>query len=240
MIECHDVGISYQGQPVLKHINLQINGPTITGIIGPNGAGKSSLIKAILNLVDHSGRIEIKGGRRKEYLTNIGYVQQKAEIDETFPITVKDCVALGTYPSVGLFHRLNPHNWQDVTEALQLVEMQDYAHRQISHLSGGQFQRVLLARCLVQQADYIILDEPFVGIDSISESIMMDTLKKLKSQGKTILIVHHDLSKVKAYFDHLIILNHKLIAYGLTETVFNQKNLILAYGEQIMVKGDVA
>ncbi|MFK5277447.1 metal ABC transporter ATP-binding protein, partial [Lactococcus lactis] len=203
--------------------------------IGPNGAGKSTLIKAILNIVPHSGEILINGEVSKKQLKKIAYVEQKSDIDHTFPIKVKECVSLGTYTGLKLFQKLGAKEWSRVSEALQKVNLLDYENRQIGELSGGQFQRVLLARCLVQEADYIFLDEPFVGIDSISEKIIMDILQDLKHQGKTILIVHHDLSKVKEYFDDIIILNRELIAYGPINENFSQKNLKKAYGDNIFI-----
>lgn len=240
MITCENINVSYNNQAkALEDINFSLEGPTITGIIGPNGAGKSTLLKAILNIVPHNGNAVIDGQAATKRLSSIAYVEQKSGIDFTFPITVKECVSLGTYPAVGLFKRLKAKQWQDVKAALAEVGMEEYADRQISELSGGQFQRVLVARCLVQQADYIFLDEPFVGIDSVSEGIIMQTLQQLKEQGKTILIVHHDLSKVETYFDQVMILNKKLIAVGKTEETFRKKNLIRAYGDTIFIGEEV-
>ena len=207
MINTKNLNVFYNENKVLKDIQLEVIPGRITGIIGPNGAGKSTLIKAILNIVPHSGEILINGEVSKKQLKKIAYVEQKSDIDHTFPIKVKECVSLGTYTGLKLFQKLGAKEWSRVSEALQKVNLLDYENRQIGELSGGQFQRVLLARCLVQEADYIFLDEPFVGIDSISEKIIMDILQDLKHQGKTILIVHHDLSKVKEYFDDIIILN---------------------------------
>ena len=209
MINTKNLNVFYNENKVLKDIQLEVIPGRITGIIGPNGAGKSTLIKAILNIVPHSGEILINGEVSKKQLKKIAYVEQKSDIDHTFPIKVKECVSLGTYTGLKLFQKLGAKEWSRVSEALQKVNLLDYENRQIGELSGGQFQRVLLARCLVQEADYIFLDEPFVGIDSISEKIIMDILQDLKHQGKTILIVHHDLSKVKEYFDDIIILNRE-------------------------------
>ena len=135
---------------------------------------------------------------------------------------------------------MKKQDWQYVQEALSQVDLADYANRQISQLSGGQFQRMLLARCLVQDADYIFLDEPFVGIDIISEELIVGLLQKLKKEGKTILIIHHDLSKVKIYFDHVLLLNKKVLAFGQTETVFTQKNLTKTYQSQFLMAGDAS
>ncbi|MCT0055209.1 metal ABC transporter ATP-binding protein [Lactococcus lactis] len=235
MIKTNHLNVFYNENKVLTEIQIEVKPGKITGIIGPNGAGKSTLIKAILNIISHSGEILINGEVSKKQLKKIAYVEQKSDIDHTFPIKVKECVSLGTYTGLKLFQKLGAKEWSRVSEALQKVNLLDYENRQIGELSGGQFQRVLLARCLVQEADYIFLDEPFVGIDSISEKIIMNILQDLKSQGKTILIVHHDLSKVREYFDDIIILNRELISYGSVRDSFNQKYLKAAYGDNIFI-----
>lgn len=238
MITIENLQVTYDHNRVaLDEISLKITGPTITGIIGPNGAGKSTFIKAMLNIVNHQGKVVIDGQPAKNKLKKIAYVEQKSNIDYTFPIKVKECVSLGTYANLTIFQRVGKEQWQKVSEALDILGVKEFENRQISALSGGQFQRVLLARCLVQDAEYIFLDEPFVGIDSVSEKIIMETLTNLKKKGKTILIVHHDLNKVKNYFDQLVILNQYLIAFGKTETIFTQANLKKAYGETVFIGG---
>ncbi len=240
MIEIEQLSVRYRQVLALDTINLRIQGPTITGILGPNGAGKSTLLKAMLHIIDHDGKTILNGKDIRKQRGKIAYVEQKAAIDFTFPITVKECVSLGLYPKITFFERLKASHWKKVETALDLVGLKEYADRQISELSGGQFQRVLIARCLVQEADYIFLDEPFVGIDSVSEEIIMKTLQRLKAEGKTILIVHHDLDKVKHYFDHVLLLNRKLIAFGETETTFTKKNLQVAYGNHVILMEDEA
>ena len=163
--------------------------------------------------------------------------KEKINIDYNFPIKVRECVSLGVYPKVKLFHKLKKEHWKKVDEALKLVGLEQFSHRQISELSGGQFQRVLIARCLVQEAKYIFLDEPFVGIDSVSEEIIMNTLRKLKEKGHTILIVHHDLRKVHMYFDNVLLINKELIAYGETKETFTRENLTKAYGTDLFFLG---
>lgn len=238
MIETQNLQVSYNNDVLaLENVSLKIKGPTITGIIGPNGAGKSTLLKAILNIIDFGGKALINDNEAKKELSHVAYVEQKSDIDYTFPIKVRECVSLGTYAHLSLFQKVGKKQWEQVDEALEKVNLKEYGNRQISELSGGQFQRVLMARCLVQNADYIFLDEPFVGIDSVSEQIIMETLGTLKDQGKTILIVHHDLSKVRDYFDQLVILNKKLLASGKTDEVFNQDNLRKAYGENLVMGG---
>lgn len=220
---------------VLKDCNATIEGPTITGIIGPNGAGKSTLLKAILGLIQSSGEILIDGEPTKKVLQKIAYVEQKSHIDFTFPITIRECVALGRTVKKKPLQRLTKEDWEKVDAAIEEVGLTDLASRQIGALSGGQFQRVLLARCMVQEAQYIFLDEPFVGIDMLSEKVIMTILRKWKEEGKTILMVNHDLSKVKEYFDQVILVKHAIVASGKTEDVFIKKYLDDVYGGSVYI-----
>ena len=220
---------------VLKDCNATIEGPTITGIIGPNGAGKSTLLKAILGLIQSSGEILIDGEPTKKVLQKIAYVEQKSHIDFTFPITIRECVALGRTVKKKPLQRLTKEDWEKVDAAIEEVGLTDLASRQIGALSGGQFQRVLLARCMVQEAQYIFLDEPFVGIDMLSEKVIMTIIRKWKEEGKTILMVNHDLSKVKEYFDQVILVKHAIVASGKTEDVFIKKYLDDVYGGSVYI-----
>ncbi len=236
LITIKNVGVSYAMQPhVLKDCNATIEGPTITGIIGPNGAGKSTLLKAILGLIQSSGEILIDGEPAKKVLQKIAYVEQKSQIDFTFPITIRECVALGRTVKKKPLQRLTKEDWEKVDTAIEEVGLTDLASRQIGALSGGQFQRVLLARCMVQEAQYIFLDEPFVGIDMLSEKVIMTILRKWKEEGKTILMVNHDLSKVKEYFDKVILVKHSIVASGKTEDVFIKKYLDDVYGGSVYI-----
>jgi len=236
LITIKNVGVSYAMQPhVLKDCNATIEGPTITGIIGPNGAGKSTLLKAILGLIQSSGEILIDGEPTKKVLQKIAYVEQKSQIDFTFPITIRECVALGRTVKKKPLQRLTKEDWEKVDAAIEEVGLTDLASRQIGALSGGQFQRVLLARCMVQEAQYIFLDEPFVGIDMLSEKVIMTILRKWKEEGKTILMVNHDLSKVKEYFDKVILVKHSIVASGKTEDVFIKKYLDDVYGGSVYI-----
>ena len=237
MIRIENLSVSYKETLALKDISLVLQGPTITGIIGPNGAGKSTLLKGMLGIIPHQGQAFLDDKEVKKSLHRIAYVEQKINIDYNFPSKVKECVSLGLFPSIPLFRSLNAKHWKKVQEALEIVDLADYAERQISQLSGGQFQRVLIARCLVQEADYILLDEPFVGIDSVSEEIIMNTLRDLKKAGKTVLIVHHDLSKVPNYFDQVLLVNREVIAFGPTKETFTQANLKEAYGNRLFFNG---
>lgn len=232
MIIIEDLTVSYNGdQLVLDDLTLELDKPGIVGLIGPNGAGKSTLLKAILGLIPYQGKVMVAGQTGRAARQHLAYVEQKSQIDLTFPMTVREAVSLGFYRKRGLFQGLTKTDWARVDEVLADLELTDLSMRPISDLSGGQFQRVLVARCLVQEADVLLLDEPFVGIDAVSEHLIMTLLRQLKEAGKTILIVHHDLSKVRAYFDQLLLIKGRLIAFGELDQVYTPKNLKLAYGD---------
>jgi len=232
MIQFEHLSVAYQQTLALEDLSLTIQGPTILGILGPNGAGKSTLIKAMLGLLPHAGKVQLDQKDLSQVLQRVAYVEQKSAIDFHFPITVRECISLGLYPHLSIFKRKSKEDLQKVENALKLVNLLDLADRQIGQLSGGQFQRVLIARCLVQEADVIFLDEPFAGIDSVSEDIIMQTLQTLKQEGK-------DLSKVPAYFDQVLLLHRKLIAFGKTEETFTKENLHAAYGHELFIGGGV-
>ena len=209
--------VQYQGRTALNNIHVTIPSGKITGIIGPNGAGKSTFIKGLLGLIKTKERdVLLNNQAIDQQKTTIAYVEQRSALDLSFPISVFETVLLGTYPNLG---------------ALKMVQLEDYAQRQIGELSGGQLQRVFIARVLAQGAEVIFLDEPFVGIDMSSEKVIMDILKSLKNQGKMIIIVHHDLHKVSHYFDELIVLKNRLIAAGPVEQTFTAETLQEAYGD---------
>ena len=240
MIQTQELTVIYEGgQLALDKVSVTIEKGNIVGILGPNGAGKSSFMKALLGLVAVEGQVFLAGKVGKETAGNIAYVEQRSQIDPHFPITVRECVSLGLYKEIGLFRRLKKSDWTQVDTVLEQVGLSSYAKKPIHALSGGQFQRMLVARCLVQDREIIFLDEPFVGIDAVSERIIMDILKNLRNQGRTILIVHHDLSKVKRYFDTVMILNKKLLAYGTVQHVFTAENLSKAYEDKIILGEEV-
>ena len=239
LIEVTGLVKKYGNHVAVDHLSFRLEPGKIYGFLGPNGAGKSTLIKAMLGLLPHSGKVLLDQKDLGQALQRVAYVEQKSAIDFHFPITVRECVSLGLYPHLSIFKRKSKEDLQKVENALKLVNLLDLADRQIGQLSGGQFQRVLIARCLVQEAEVIFLDEPFAGIDSVSEDIIMQTLQTLKQEGKTILIVHHDLSKVPAYFDQVLLLHRKLIAFGKTEETFTKENLHAAYGHELFIGGGV-
>ena len=232
MLEIKDLSVTYPNNvKALEDVTVSIPSGELVGVIGPNGAGKSTLLKGALGMVNRSGSVTFEGKSIKDIQQQIAYVEQKGNLDMDFPITVLQCVLLGTFPKLGWFKRPGKQEKEISMDALKRVGMEEFADRQISELSGGQFQRVLLARTLAQDAVLIFLDEPFVGIDIKSEGIIMDQLFKLRDEGKTILIVHHDLSKVGKYFDGLLLLNKRLIASGKVDEVMTHENLAKVFGE---------
>lgn len=230
-IEISNLTVKYNGKIAIESIFTEIESAKITGIIGPNGAGKSTLIKGLMKLVPTvSGEAYINNVSIEKLRKDIAYIEQRSALDLSFPINVFDTVLLGTYPKLGLFKRPKAMEREKASKALETVKMQDFAKRQIGELSGGQLQRVFIARALAQEADVFLLDEPFVGIDMVSEELIMEILFNLRNEGKAIAIVHHDLYKVKEYFDNIIILNKHLIADGKVSDVFTKEVIAKAYG----------
>ncbi len=235
-IKVDGLSVSYDRKRVLSNIYLNIESGNVYGVIGPNGAGKSTLFKSILGLlVPNAGKIEVLGHEVEEVRKRIAYVPQKDDVDWQFPATVFDIVMMGRYPFKSLFNRLDREDERIAMDSLEQVGIVDLKDRQIGALSGGQQQRVFIARALCQQADIFLLDEPFVGIDITTEETIIRILKELAAKGKTLLVVHHDLSTVDNYFNKVILLNQRLLAYGDTETTFTQENVAKTYGAQLTI-----
>ncbi|MCK0472539.1 metal ABC transporter ATP-binding protein [Halalkalibacter sp. APA_J-10(15)] len=229
-IAVKQLSVRYHNEKALDTITLRLPKEELVGIIGPNGAGKSTFIKVVMGMIPkQSGSISILDESINKVRKKIAYVPQRNHIDMDFPVLVEDVVLMGRYPHISWWGRPKKRDRQLALHCLEKVGMIDFRKRQIGELSGGQQQRVFIARALAQEAQLFFLDEPFAGIDMTSEQIIFQLLKELKNEGKTIFVVHHDLSKVTDYFDQLIMLNKKLIAYGKTEDVFLLENLERAY-----------
>lgn len=229
-LEVKHLTVSYDGNEVVQDVSFSFKKGNVIGIIGPNGAGKSTLLKAMLGLVPKKyGEVTVDGKSIDLFRKKIAYVPQRTTIDWDFPITVRHTVLLGTYPHLGLFKLPSKREKQLADQNLQKVGMEQFKNRQISELSGGQQQRVFLARALTQEADLFFLDEPFVGVDVKSEQVLIGLLHQLRDEGKTIFIVHHDLTKVSDYFDQLVLLNRRLVDAGPVRDVMTQQNLLDAY-----------
>ena len=232
-IDIKGLSVSYDKKRVLSNVYLRIEEGKLIGVLGPNGAGKSTLFKAILGLINNiSGTIEIFGNEISESRKRIAYVPQRDEVDWTFPATVRDIVLMGRFPQKTLWQRMGKADLQKADEAMEELSIRPLADRQIGELSGGQQQRVFLARALCQEADILLLDEPFVGVDMTTEEHIIRVLRNLTKEGKTLLVVHHDLTSVNRYFDQVILLNQRVVAYGETETTFVDEHISKAYGSQ--------
>ena len=240
-IVVEDLSISYDKKRFLSNIFLKLDSGKVIGVIGPNGAGKSTLFKSILNLIDiQSGNILINGSPINDSRKSIAYVPQRDEVDWDFPAIVNDIVLMGRYPHKSVLQRLSKHDQNIADKAMEALDILNLKNRQIGQLSGGQQQRVFIARALCQNPSIFLLDEPFVGVDIPTEERIIQILKKQASEDKTLLVVHHDLSTVMQYFDQVILLNQRLIAFGNTDQVFTQENIAKAYGGQLSILQKIA
>ena len=233
-LHVEDLTVTYGANPVLWDIDLDIPHGVMCAIVGPNGAGKSTLIKAALGLVrPAAGHVRFLGRPIGQMRGQIGYVPQRHSVDWDFPTTARDVVEMGLYRDLGWLRRPGKAEHARALAALAEVGMQDYADRQISQLSGGQQQRVFIARALVQDAPILILDEPMAGVDASTEAIIIALLKKLRDAGRTVIVVHHDLTTVQSYFDWLVMLNVRIIAQGPVAQTYSADNLRAAYGRHL-------
>ena len=229
-IHVEDMTIAYAEKPVIWDADVDIYENSITAIIGPNGAGKSTLIKGILNIIKPiSGEVRIWERPYKEVYRQIAYIPQASNVNWNFPTIVEEVVLMGRYVHVGAFRKYSKEDKKKAQEALETVNMLEFAKRHISELSGGQKQRVFLARAIAQDAKMYFLDEPLQGVDIKTEAIIMDTLKEFQKNSKTIVSVHHDLSTVEEYFDHVVMLNKKILFSGSVAEVFTKENIALTY-----------
>jgi len=240
-LETHDLTVTYHKRPVLYGVDVSIPTGNLVGVIGPNGAGKSTLIKAIMGIVPSaSGWVKAFGDPVKDNFHRVGYVPQRESVDWDFPVTVMDVALMGTYGRLGLFGRPGAKQKKEAAEALEKVGMLPYANRQIGNLSGGQQQRVFLARALAQKSDLYLMDEPFVGVDAATESAIITLLEEMRAEGKTVVVVHHDLQSAREYFDMLLLLNMRVIEFGKTEDVFTAEKLQRTYGGRLTILSEMA
>lgn len=240
-LEVHDLTVAYHRRPVLYGLDLTVPAGSLTGIIGPNGAGKSTFLKAVLGQLPLSGGwVKIFGGSYAENCRRVGYVPQRESVDWDFPVDVMDVVLMGRYGHLGPGRRPGRADREIARSCLDQVQMLPLASRQIGNLSGGQRQRVFLARALAQQSDLYFMDEPFSGVDAATEAAIIALLREMKARGKTVVVVHHDLSTAREYFDRLILLNMRLVAEGPTAEVFTPELLQKTYGGRLTILSDVA
>jgi manganese/zinc/iron transport system ATP- binding protein len=240
-IEVHDVTVAYDRKPVLWNIDLTIPRGKLVGVLGPNGAGKSTLLNAIMGLLPLAGgNVRIWNEPLETQRGRIAYVPQRESVDWDFPTNALDVVMMGRYGRLGLFRRPGKTDREIALHCLEKVGMSAFAKRQISQLSGGQQQRVFIARALAQDADIYLMDEPLAGVDATTERAIIELLRELRAQDKTVVAVHHDLQTVSEYFDWLVLLNLRLVAAGPTESVFTTEKLAQTYGGRMKILTDAA
>lgn len=239
-VEIEDMTVAYDRHPVLWDVDMKVPQGALAAVLGPNGAGKSTLLKAALGLIPTiSGRVKfyVNGTLSvfKEDKKQIVYVPQSGSVDWDFPTTVLDVVLMGRYGHLGWFRRPGKKERELALRTLEKIGMADYGNRQIKQLSGGQQQRVFLARALVQDGEIYFMDEPFKGVDKKTEETIITILKEMKSKGKTVIVVHHDLNTVHSYFDWVTLLNVRTVACGKTSEVFTAASLKETYNLQEVV-----
>lgn len=235
-LNINGVSVSYDRKTALSNVYLTIDSGYVYGLLGGNGSGKSTLFKSILGLVTpDSGTVSLGEHEIDEVRRHISYIPQKEEIDWTFPATVMDIVLMGRYPHRNVFERLTPEDKSRALEALEQLGIEDLKLKQIGELSGGQQQRAFIARALCQDAEIFLFDEPFVGVDITTEQRIMDIVRSLAAAGKLVIIIHHDLAKVKEYFDRVIMINQRVVAYGETEATFTDETIQKTYGGQLTI-----
>ena len=236
VIEVRHLTVSYGARPALLDVSLTIESDQLVGVIGPNGSGKSTLIKALLGFVRPDvGEVYIAGQDVQKAKGKVAYVPQRGAVDWDFPITVREVALMGRYQSIPWHSDPRKADREAAMEALAMVRMSDFADRQIGQLSGGQQQRVFLARALAQGADILLLDEPFAGVDAATERAILEVLERAKASGKTLVVVHHDLTTAAEYFDKLILLKQRLYAYGPPQAVLQEELLSQVYEGRLRV-----
>jgi manganese/zinc/iron transport system ATP- binding protein len=235
-VEIEDLTVAYSDKPVLWDIDLEVPRGVLMAIVGPNGAGKTTLLKATLGLITPAaGSVRIFGQPYQRQRHLVAYVPQRSSVDWDFPTTVLDVVLMGRYGQLGWLRRPGRADHEAAMAALEQVQMTNVAGRQIGQLSGGQQQRVFLARALAQNADIYFMDEPFQGVDAVTERSIISVLRHLRSAGKTVIVVHHDLQTVPEYFDYVALINVRNIATGPVREVFTEANLRATYGGRVAV-----
>ena len=235
-IEVRHLTVSYGARPALLDVSVAIEQDQLVGVIGPNGSGKSTFIKAILGFVKPDvGQILIAGEDVQDAKGKVAYVPQRGAVDWDFPITVREVALMGRYQGIPWYREASRADREAALEALAMVRMTEFADRQIGQLSGGQQQRVFLARALAQGADILLLDEPFAGVDAATERAILDVLERAKAAGKTLVVVHHDLTTAAEYFDNLILIKQRLYAYGPPSAVLHEELLSQVYEGKLRV-----
>lgn len=240
-IKVEDLTVSYGPVPALLDISVEIPAGELIGVIGPNGSGKSTLIKSMMGFVKPDvGQVFLFGKDVSHTKGLVAYVPQRGSVDWDFPITVREVAAMGRYGHRRWWQDLSRSDYAAAEKALEQVRMSEFSKRQIGQLSGGQQQRVFMARALAQDADVLLLDEPFAGVDAATERAILDVLQTTKANGKTVIVVHHDLATAAEYFDQLILLKQRLFGFGPPNVVLNPELLCDVYEGNLKVFAELS
>ena len=235
-LEIHDLTVSYDRKPVLYGVDLTLESGSLVGVVGPNGAGKTTLIKTIMGIVPpNGGWVKIFGQPYNKAVTRVGYVPQRESVDWDFPVTVMDVVLMGRYGHASLLRQVGKRDREIARECLEKVNMTPFANRQIGNLSGGQQQRVFMARAMAQGGEILLLDEPFAGVDAATEGAILDVLEETRTAGRTLVVVHHDLTTAAEYFDSLVLLKQRCYAHGPPDSVLHPELLAEVYEGSLRV-----
>ena len=233
ILDVNHLTVRYNGRAALENVTFHLHESERVAIVGPNGAGKSTLIKAVAGVLSPtSGEVKIFGSRPYGHVC-IGYIPQRSQVDWNFPVTVADVVMMGRSAKLGPFNFPHKRDWEHVNHALETVDLANLSRRQIGQLSGGQQQRMFIARALAQEAELMLMDEPLTGLDTPSQEGILDLLDRLKEEKVTVMVATHDLDQASAHFDRIMLLNHRVVAFGEPKTVMQTENLLQAYGGRL-------
>ena len=233
-VEVHNLSVAYDARPALLGVSATVERGEVIGIVGPNGAGKSTFFRSLLGLVSPGGGyIRLLGGDVATHRRWVTYLPQREVIDWDFPLIVRDVVTMGRYPHLGWGRFPGPADRRVVEACLEALGISDLRNRHIGELSGGQQQRTFLARALAQEAQILLLDEPFMGVDAATEQTILALLRRLRAEGKAVLIVDHDLTRAAETYDRVLLLNQRLVAFGPPAQVLTPDLLRITYGGRL-------
>jgi manganese/zinc/iron transport system ATP- binding protein len=239
-IEAVNVSVAYDTRPVLLGVSLSIQRGEVVGIIGPNGAGKSTLLRTLVGLIaPNTGEIRLLGGPVRSHRHRVAYLPQREGIDWTFPLLVEDLVMLGRIPHLGWGRRPGNRDTRVVSQCLEALGISELRTRHIGELSGGQQQRTLLARALAQEAEILLLDEAFMGVDAATEEAILALLARLRHDGRAVLIVDHDLTRAANAYDRLLLLNQRPVAFGPPAQALTREALRVTYAGRLVALEEV-
>ena len=233
ILNVRHVTVHYDGRLALDDIDFHLHESERVAVVGPNGAGKSTLFKVVSGVLPPtSGEVNIFGSRPRGHVC-IAYIPQRSQVDWNFPVSVADVVMMGRSAKLGPLNWPHKRDWEHVHHALETVELSNLASRQISQLSGGQQQRMFIARALAQEAELMLMDEPLTGLDTPSQEGLLNLLDTLKNQNVTVMVATHDLDQAARHFDRILLLNHRMVAFGNPAEVLQTENLLSAYGGRL-------